>query len=123
MKYLILIHSNPSFREMWDQLSDAERMDIGRAHMALTDELATSGELVVSEGLADPSLAKSVSVRDGQVIASDGPYAEVKEHVVGFYLVECESMDRAIEIAGKTPDAAHGEVEVRPVLDLSVLEL
>jgi hypothetical protein len=123
MKYLLLIHSNPASLAVWEGLSDAQRMEFGRGHIALTDALAESGELVVSQGLADPSLAKHVSVRDGRTIASDGPFAEVKEHLAGFYLVECESIERAIELAARVPDAAHGEVEVRPVLDLSGLEL
>jgi hypothetical protein len=60
-----------------------------------------------------------VSVRDGQVIASDGPFAEVKEYLAGFYLIECDTIDEAIEHAAHVPDAQFGEVEVRPVLDLS----
>jgi hypothetical protein len=123
MKYLLLIHSNPASLAVWEGLSDAQRMEFGRGHIALSEALAESGELVVSQGLADPSLAKHVSVRDGRTIASDGPFAEVKEHLAGFYLVECESIERAIELAARVPDAAHGEVEVRPVLDLSGLEL
>jgi hypothetical protein len=121
VKYMILISSNPAFRALWETMSDEERMDFGRRHLALTDELAASGELVASEGLDDPSLAKRVSVRDGRVLATDGPYAEVKEHLVGFYVVECDDVERAIAIAGKVPDAEYGEVEVRPVLDLSEL--
>lgn len=122
MKYLILIHSNPKFVEVWEGLSDTEQMDFGRGHRALSEELADSGELIVSEGLADPSLAKRVSVRDGQTLTSDGPFAEVKEHLAGFYLVECESIERAVELAARVPDAALGQVEVRPVLDLSWLD-
>jgi len=89
----------------------------------LTDELAASGELIVSEGLADPALAKRVTARDGQVMTSDGPFAEVKEHLAGFYLVDCESTDRAVQIAARVPDAVWGLVEVRPVLDMSTLDL
>ncbi|MBC6463663.1 YciI family protein [Actinomadura sp. HBU206391] len=120
MKYLILIYSNP---QVWEGLSEAQRAEFGRAHAALTEELAASGELIVSEGLADPSLAKRVSVRDGEVMASDGPFAEVKEHLAGFYLIECESVERAIEYAARAPDAAYCDVEVRPVLDLGGLEM
>ncbi|HEV7909324.1 MAG TPA: YciI family protein [Pseudonocardiaceae bacterium] len=123
MKYLILIYSNPKSRAVWDGLSDAQRVEFGRGHLALTEELAAAGDLVVSEGLADPSLAKRVSVREGRTMTSDGPFAEVKEHLAGFYLVECESVERAIEHAARVPDAAYGEVEVRPVLDLNGLEL
>ncbi|MGH3764493.1 MAG: YciI family protein [Pseudonocardiaceae bacterium] len=68
-------------------------------------------------------MAKRVTVRDGATITSDGPFAEVKEHLAGFYLVECESADRAVEIAARVPDAVWGLVEVRPVLDMSSLDL
>lgn len=122
MRYLILIHSNPTFGEIWEDLSDEERMAFGKGHMALTEELDASGEHVVSEGLADPSEAKCVRVRDGQVLTTDGPYAEAKEHLVGFYLVECPSMERALELAARVPDARYADVEVRPILDLNFLE-
>jgi hypothetical protein len=118
MKYLILIHSNPHSRQVWETLSDQARMEFGRGHIAFTEELAASGELVVSEGLPDTSHAKRVSVRDGQTMTSDGPFAEVKEYLAGFYLIECDGMERAVELAAKVPDAATGSVEVRPVLDL-----
>jgi hypothetical protein len=122
MKYLILIYSNPASRAVWEGLSDAQRAAFGRGHVALSQELAASGELVISEGLADVSLATRVRVREGHTLTSDGPFAEAKEHLAGFYLVDCESLDRAIEHAVRVPDAAYGEVEVRPVLDLSGLE-
>jgi hypothetical protein len=122
MKYLILIYSNPASRAVWEGLSDAQRAAFGRGHVALSQELAASGELVISEGLADVSLATRVRVREGHTLTSDGPFAEAKEHLAGFYLVDCESLDRAIEHAARVPDAAYGEVEVRPVLDLSGLE-
>jgi hypothetical protein len=123
VKYLILIYSNPRSLAVWERLSDDQRVEFGRGHLALTEDLAASGELIVSEGLADPSLARRVSVRDGRTLTSDGPFAEAKEHLAGFYLVECESIDRAVEHAARVPDAAWGEVEVRPVLDLGGLEL
>ena len=119
MKYMILIHSNEQSMALWETLTDEQRADLGRGHMKLTEELAESGELVVSEGLADPGLARWVSVRDGETITSDGPFAESKEHLAGFYLIECDSMERAVEWAAKVPDAHLREVEVRPVLDMS----
>jgi len=90
MKYLILIHTNPASLEIWDKLSDEQRTEFGLGHLALSEALAESGELIVSEGLADPSLATYVSVREGQTMTSDGPFAEVKEHLAGFYLIECD---------------------------------
>lgn len=119
MKYLILIHSNAHFKQRWEALSDAEREHFGPGHFALSDALAEAGELVVSEGLADPALAVWVSTRDGQAVSSDGPFAEVKEHLAGFYLIDVDSEERAIEVAAKVPDAVWGLVEVRPVLDMS----
>lgn len=119
MKYLILIYSNPESRAAWSGFSPAERAQAMRGHFALNRELTESGEMIVSEPLADPAQTRRVVVRDGKVMATDGPFAEVKEHLAGFYLIECESMDRAIERAGRLPEAALGLVEVRPVADLS----
>lgn len=116
MRYLILIHSNPTFQERWDALTDTQRERFGPDHFALDAALTASGELVASEGLADPSLATWVSTQGGQTLTSDGPFAEVKEHLAGFYLVDCDSRERATEIAAQVPDAMWGLVEVRPVL-------
>jgi hypothetical protein len=119
VKYLILIQSNERSLAVWEQLSDEQRMEFGRGHLQLVEEMAKAGVRVASEGLADPSLARWVSVRDGRTVASDGPFAEVKEHLAGFYLIDCEDLDEAIGWAAKVPDAAFTEVEVRPVLDMS----
>ena len=77
----------------------------------------------MSEALADPSLATRVSVREGRTMTTDGPFAEVKEQLAGFFLIECESIERAVEVAARVPEAAYGLVEVRPVLALSGLEM
>jgi hypothetical protein len=116
VKYMILIQSNPHFHERWEKLSETEQAEFGRRHYTLSDELAESGELVLSEALGDPSLSKRVTVRDGETMTTDGPFAEVKEHVAGFYLVDCDSEERALAIAAQVPDAIWGLVEVRPVL-------
>jgi hypothetical protein len=119
VKFLILIYSNPASRQIWESLPDEQRAEGWRAYAALSEDLAASGEMIVSEALADPSLAKSVRVRDGAAMTSDGPFAEVKEHLAGFFLIECESMQRAVSHAARIPEAAYGLVEVRPVLDVS----
>ena len=122
MKYLILIYGNPKSREAWAGFSDAERAEGLRAYAGLVEDLVASGELIVTEALADPSLAKRVTVRDGRTMTTDGPFAEVKEHLAGFFLLDCESMDRAVEIAARVPEADLGLIEVRPVLNLSGME-
>jgi hypothetical protein len=122
VKYLILIYSNPASREIWEGFSDDQRAEGFRYYGALNEELAAAGELIVTEALADPSLTTRVSVRDGQVVTSDGPYAESKELLAGFYLIECESVDRAVEIAARVPEAELGLVEVRPVRGLDLTE-
>jgi hypothetical protein len=123
MKYLILIYHNPESRQLWESFSDAERTEGLAAYAALNEQLAASGELVVTEALADPSLTKQVAVRDGQTIATDGPFAEVKEQLAGFYLVDCESIDRAIEIGAGIPEASLALIEVRPTMTYEGLEM
>jgi hypothetical protein len=119
VKYLILIWSNPASREIWDGFSDAEKADGFAAYAALEEELVASGEMIVSEALADPSLTKRISVREGRTMSTDGPFAEAKELLAGFFLVDCESTERAVEVAARVPEAQLGLVEVRPVMDLS----
>ena len=123
MKYLILIYSNPASREIWEGFSDDQRAEGFRYYAALTEELAASGELVVTEALADASLTRRVSVRDGHTLTSDGPFAETKELLAGFFLLECDSMERAVEVAARVPEAELGLVEVRPVLTLGGTEM
>jgi hypothetical protein len=118
VKYVILIYSNPTSRKVWESFSDAERAEGFRFYAAIGEDLAASGEMIVSEALTDPSAATRVSVREGRTITTDGPFAEAKEQLAGFFLVECDSPDRAIAIAARIPEAGFGLVEVRPVLDL-----
>ena len=123
MKYLILIYSNPASRAAWQRFSDAERAEGLGVYAALREDLAASGELIVSEALADPSTGRRVRLHGGEAIQSDGPFAEVKEHLAGFFLLECESMERALEHAARVPEADLGLVEVRPVMTYRGLEM
>jgi len=123
MKYLIMVLSNPESAAALRSLSEQEGREFGRRHRALSEALADSGELVVSEGLDDQANAVRVRLRDGETMTTDGPFAEVKEQLAGFYLVECESLERAVELAAQVPDAAFTDVEVRPVLDLRGMEM
>ena len=119
MKYVILIYSNPASREIWDNMPAEERSVGLTAYEELNADLEASGELIVTEALAQPARAKRVSVSEGRTVTSDGPFAEAKELLGGFYLVDCDSEERAIEIAARVPEAQLGLVELRPTLELS----
>jgi hypothetical protein len=123
MKYLLMIYLNPESRAAWEALPEERRAEGMRAHAALNEELAGSGELIVTEALADPSAATRVSIREGRTITTDGPFGEVKEFLAGFYLVECDSFERALELASKLPEAPAGEIEVRPIMDYGGSEM
>jgi hypothetical protein len=123
MKYMILIYGNAESRRVFEGLSGAERSEGLKVYAALTEDLAASGEMIVSTPLADASLTKRVQVREGRTTTTDGPFAEVKEQLAGFYLIECDSIERAVEYAARVPEASLGLVEVRPTMDLSAFEL
>ena len=120
VKYVLLIYSNP---DSWASLSAEQREGLGRAHEELTRELSEQGLLVSAAGLADPITSRTVLVRDDTTTTTDGPYAEAKEHLAGFYLLECDDIDQAIGYAARMPDAKYVAVEVRPVMDTSGLEM
>lgn len=122
MKYLILIYGNPKSRAAWKAFSAAEQAEGWRAYAELQRDLAASGELVVAEALADPTLGKRVTVDGGRTTTLDGPFAETKEYLAGFFLVECAGIERAIEVAARVPEASFGLVEVRPVMVLGEME-
>ncbi len=122
MKYVILIHSNPTSRDVFAGWTPEQQMRFGKDHMTLGDDLRAAGVLVHSEGLVDPAHSKFVHVDDGEIIATDGPYAETKEYLAGFYVVDVESLDDAVRWAARLPEAAYTQVEVRPVWDPSILD-
>jgi hypothetical protein len=121
MKFLILIYGNPEGRELWNQLSEEQRRESMAGYSALENALKANGELIASESLDDPGLTRQVLVRDGKAVTTDGPFAEIKEQLAGFYLVECETVERATEIVTQIPEAQFSIVEIRPVRDLSAL--
>jgi hypothetical protein len=114
VKYMLLIYSNST---VWESLSDAERTAVGDDHATLIAELRTTGEWVGGSALADPSRTTTVRVRDGVDEPTDGPFAEAKEHLAGYDLVDCATPERAREIAARIPDARLVAVEVRPVVE------
>ncbi|MCT9932122.1 YciI family protein [Planotetraspora sp. A-T 1434] len=113
MKYLLLIYMNPA---VWESLSEEERNEVFRGHDEFQKVIRDSGEMIGTQALADPSESATVRVRDGVPAVTDGPYIEAKEYLAGYYLVECGSKERAIELAGLVPDARFTAMEVRPIV-------
>jgi hypothetical protein len=121
MKFLILIYGNPQSRQVWNGLSEEQQREAMTGYSGLREALESTGELIVSHSLADADATKQVLVRGGTAITTDGPFAETKEQLAGFYLVECDTIERAIEIVPQIPEAEFSTVEVRPIRDLSAL--
>jgi hypothetical protein len=91
--------------------------DMLARHQAFAEEVGRRGKLVNGAELTDVSVATTVRVRDGELLITDGPYAETKEHLGGYYIVDCADLDEAIEIAALIPTRRDGSVEVRPIVE------
>ena len=111
MKYMLLIY----FDQAWDKLSLTERQQIYRGQMQLAEQLTTSGHYLGGHPLHPTSSATSVRVRDGKRLLTDGPFAETREQLGGYMLIDVKDLDEAIAIAARGPVARVGTVEVRPV--------
>ena len=111
MKYMLLIYTSPEPPELPAEEAEAE---MGKWY-AYSAALAASGALIAGDPLEGPSSATTLQVRDGKRLVTDGPFAETKEAVGGFDLIEAASMDEAVEIAAAHPIAAFGTIEVRPL--------
>ena len=113
-KFLLLLYNTP------DAPPDPGSPE-GEAEMAswfgVTDELGKSGALIAGNALQPTETATSVRVRDGQDLITDGPFAETKEHLGGYYLIDVEDLDAAIAWAKKMPNVVYGTVEVRPIME------
>jgi hypothetical protein len=120
VKYLLMIYMNPS---TWEALTEEERNAVFGAHDEFQKGIKGSGELVGFAALADPSNSTTVRVRGGVPAVTDGPFVEAKEYLAGFYVVDCESVERASELASQLPDARYTAVEVRPLMDEAGMEM
>jgi hypothetical protein len=96
---------------------------LGEEIDALLNELKESGELVATDPLADPVQTKTVRVSGGATVVTDGPLAEAKEHFGGYLIVDCESVDRAVEIATRWPSSRFAPLEVRPIMDVGGVDV
>jgi len=115
MKFMLLIYNDNT---LLDTLPDGRSDEMMRDCLAHADELRHDGRLIESQMLEGAATAKSVRIRNGRVTAVDGPFAETKEILGGFNLIEARDMDEAVEIAAQFPWARTGCVEVRPVRDI-----
>ena len=112
MQYLALIYSDDT---AWDSLSDDERRDVYGRYTALADEMRAAGVMVGGNELGPTRDATTVRVRGDETLVTDGPYAEVKEALGGYFLLECASIDDALDWAARIPAAEHGAIELRPL--------
>jgi len=122
MKFLLIMHMNPA---IWESLTEEERKAVQAGHGDFMDTVKESGEMVSTVALSDPSQSAVVRVRNGVPAVTDGPFLEAKEFLAGYYLIDCESKERALEIAALIPDAGvEGMgIEVRPVMFSAGLEM
>ena len=113
MQYMLLVYQDE------DALNEAERDECYRESTALTHELSASGHYLAAAPLHPTSTASTVQVREGRRMVTDGPFAETREQLGGYFLVEAADVDEALSIAARIPGARYGTIEVRPVVALA----
>ena len=114
MQYMILIYTDPDARS--GAMTEEEGKALMREYFAYGDSLREAGVYVDAAPLEAADTATTVRVRDGQRLISDGPFAETREVLGGYYVIDCESLDTALDHAARCPGARLGSVEVRPVM-------
>jgi hypothetical protein len=115
MKYMLLLYGDET---RWDDMSPEDAAESMKAWGAFSEALVEAGAFLAGEGLAPTAAATTVRIKSGEVVHTDGPFAETREQLGGFYLLECPDLDAALGWAAKVPDLAEvGSVEVRPVMD------
>jgi hypothetical protein len=120
MKYLLLLNNSAEQWEQWHSLSDEATQRLRAEEMprwnALFEWMGEQGIEANGLELEDPSQARVVQVRDGETVVTDGPFAETKEVIGGYFLANCKDLDQAIELAQRVPLVGKGSVEIRPVV-------
>jgi hypothetical protein len=115
MQFIALIYNDPT---LLDSLREGEADSMLRTCFAHADQMQREGRLTESRMLAEAQTAKSIRIRNGKMVTFDGPYAEAKEVLGGFYLIEAADLDEAVRWAAQIPAAWRGKVEVRPVFEM-----
>jgi len=111
--YMLLIYQPAGY-----QPSESTASEMFQAYMAYSEQLRNAGAFVDGAALVPPTSATTVRLREGKKLITDGPFAETKEWLGGFYVLECDSLDRALELAADCPGAKYGSVEIRPFMEL-----
>lgn len=114
MKYMLLIYHNEAESA---KMSPEQQQTQMQDYFNFTQEAQQSGLMSSGEALQPTAMATTVRVQDGKTISTDGPFAETKEQLGGFYIFDCANLDEAIEWAAKIPDAQGGSIEVRPLME------
>ncbi|HWN08587.1 MAG TPA: YciI family protein [Pyrinomonadaceae bacterium] len=114
MKYMLLIYHE---EQAWDSYTEDERLKIYGEYRQLMEDLESKGQCLAGDELQPASTATIVRVRDGKQLVTDGPFAETREQIGGFFLIEAKDMEEAISIAGRIPSARTGTIEVRPAME------
>jgi len=114
MKYLLLIYDD---EKGWAKLTEKQQQEGMAMYMKFTQDLKDSGHWVASHQLQPIATATTVREREGKRLVTDGPYAETREQLGGFYLIQAKNLDEALSIAARVPSAKWGVIEVRPVVE------
>jgi hypothetical protein len=114
MKYMLLIYNE---EKAWSKFTEAQRQGFMAEFAQFTQQIKSAGQWLSSSQLQPTSAATSVRVRDGKRLVTDGPFAETREQLGGYYLIEAKDLDEAIAIAARIPSVSAGTVEVRPLVE------
>jgi hypothetical protein len=112
MQYLLLIYQNEA---QFAQLNSVGRTQLTDEYRSFTQSIIQSGQFKAGDALQPTSTATTIRVREGKTIPTDGPFAETREHLAGYYLIDAKTLDEAIAIAARIPGARTGSIEIRPV--------
>ena len=115
MQYVLLIYQNEG---EFSKLSDAEKGALYQEYGPFTESITKSGHFREGNGLQPTATATTVRMRNGKRLVTDGPFAETKEQLAGYYLIEAKDLDEAITIAARVPSARFGSVEIRPIIEM-----
>jgi len=115
MRYILLIYSKETD---WTTLPDRQKGEIYQQYVTFTDSLKKSGHYVAGDGLEPTSTATTVRVRDGKALTTDGPFAETREQLGGYYLIQAKDLDDAAAVAARVPGAVMGSIEIRPIMQM-----